>query len=119
MAGQFDVGFVSVNIGALSNDSVALFKVPAEGGGISVLNAAVHSRAAATTSLYLVDMGTAGTAVGGTIASFAGTLSATAPNAGTLVTAFVEGGHWIGIKEGNAGAANAVTIVSFSHLQGK
>lgn len=119
MASNFDVNIATTNIGALSNSSVALLKVPAAGGGITILGADVHSRAAATTSLYLVDMGTAGTAVAGTIATFAGTLSATAPNAGTLVTAFVEGGRYIGVKEGNTGAANAVTIVSFSYVMGK
>jgi hypothetical protein len=64
-------------------------------------------------------MGTAGTAIGGTIASFGGTFAANTPRAGTLVTAFVEGGHYIGVKEDNVGAANAVTNVSFAYVTGK
>jgi hypothetical protein len=119
MASQFDVNMYGANIGALSNANATLIKVPAGGGGITVLGANVHSRAAATTSLYLVDMGTAGTAIAGTIAAFPGTVAAADPNEGTLVTAFVEGGHWIGVKEDNDGAANAVTVVSFSYLMGK
>lgn len=116
---NFDVHLYSAGIGALSNANATLIQVPSAGGGITVLGANVHSRAAATTSLYLVDMGTAGTAIAGTIATFAGTLTANTPNAGTLVTAFVEGGRYIGVKEGNTGAANAVTVVSFSYTMGK
>jgi len=119
MANSFDVNMYSAGIGALSNANATLIEVPAAGGGITVIGANVHSRAAATTGLYLVDMGAAGTAIAGTIASFAGTLDANTPNEGTLVTAFVEGGHWIGVKEDNEGAANAVTVVSFSYVMGK
>jgi len=119
MADTFDVNVVCLgNVGALSNGSRAMAQLPATGGAITVLNANVVSGGAGTTSLYLVDMGTAGTSVSGTIASFPGTVAA-GPNTGTLVTAVVEGGHWIGIYEANAGAANAVTVPSFSYLMGK
>lgn len=119
MASSMDVNIVSTEIGALSNALSPICRVPTYGGGITVLAADIISRAAATTGLYLVDLGTGGTAVNGTIATFAGTLAAKVPAAGTLVTAFVEGGRYIGVKEDNIGAANAVTNVTFSYVMGK
>lgn len=118
MASQFDVHIVTGgNVGALSNATRALFRVPSGGGDITVLAADIVSGAAGTTALYLVEMGTAGTAAGGTIASFAGTLVA-GPNQGTLVTAIVPEGYYVGIKEANVGAANAITIPSLSYIMG-
>lgn len=119
MASNFDVHIVSTEIGALSNANRVIAYLPADGGGVTVLAAHAAMAAAATTSLYLVDMGAAGTAIAGTIASFGGTFAANTPRAGSLVTAFVEGGRYIGVKEDNVGAANAVTNVSFAYVVGK
>lgn len=116
---QYDVMIVSTEIGALSNAITPIARVASAGGGITILTADVISRGDATTSLFLVDLGASGTAVAGTIATFAGTLTAKVPAAGTLVTAFVDDGRYIGVKEGNAGAANAVTNVTFSYVMGR
>lgn len=119
MASQFDVHlFCAGNIGALSNATRAIVKLPSGGGDITVLSADVVSAAAATTSLVWVEMGTAGTTAGGTIATFAGTLAA-GVNAGTLVTPIVPEGYYIGVKEANAGAANATTVMSLSYIMGR
>lgn len=119
MASQMDVKIVSTEIGALSNANRVIAYLPAAGGGITVLGAHAAMAAAATTGLYLVDMGTAGTSIAGTIASFGGTFAVNTPRAGSLVTAFVDAGHYIGVKEDNVGAANAVTNVSFAYVMGK
>lgn len=120
MAGFGDVNVVSNNVGALSNDFRPMFKVPVGFGGITFLSAHVTGEGAGTSWLQLVDLGTAGTAVGGTIAN-AGTVVSVAgiPQALTLVTAFVDEGHWVGARENNVGTTNAITIFSASYLMGK
>lgn len=121
MANSFDVNIVSAEIGALSNAITPIAFIPSQGGGITLLSAAVVSRADATTSLHLVNLGAAGTAVSGTICSFSGTLTAKVPAAATIAatSAFVDDGVYIGVKEANAGAANANTIVMLSYVMGK
>lgn len=120
MAESFDVKSVSVNIGALSNTYRPLFKVPSAGGGITVIDVNYSQAGAGTTALNLVDLGTAGTATAGTIATKGSAVyAANVPQSFTLSTAFVEAGHWVGIAEANVGAANAVSIISLSYVQGK
>lgn len=125
MAGQFDVHLVSNNIGALTNDFRPICKVPSEGGGITVLNAAYVTETAGTSHVMLVDLGTAGSAVqaGGTI--FAATAGSSVAAAGVpndlavADTAFIDGGHWVGVKEANVGATGAITIITFAYVMGK
>lgn len=120
MAGQFDVHLYSENIGALSNAIRPLFKVPSAGGGITVIDVNYAQAGAGTTSLNLVDLGSAGTAVAGTIASKGSVVYAAAtPQSFTIENAFVEGGTWVGVQETNVGAANAVSIISLSYVMGK
>lgn len=125
MSESFDVHIVSANVGALSNASRAIFLVPSEGGGITVLGCEVTQGGAGTQSLYLVDLGSGGTAVasGGTVASLGSAVAvANTPAAmtvGTTYDGFVDAGHYVGVKEDNVGAANAVTIVSVSYVMGK
>lgn len=120
MAGQFDVHVFSNNIGALSNDFRPMFKVPASGGGITLLNVHITGEGAGTSWLKLVDLGTAGTSVSSVIAN-AGTVVSVAgiPQELTISTAFVEGGHWVGAQEANVGTTNAITIVSGAYVMGK
>lgn len=115
-----EVMIVSNNVGALTNDFRPMFKVPSFGGGITFLSAHVTGEGAGTSWLQLVDLGTSGTAVSGTIAN-AGTVVSVAgvPQALTLVTAFVDAGHWVGARENNVGATNAITIFSASYVMGK
>jgi hypothetical protein len=120
MAGQFDVHLISNNIGALSNDFRPMFKIPASGGGISFLSCHVTGEGAGTSWLQLVDLGTAGTSVSSILATSGTAVSvAGIPQELTISTAFVDAGHWVGLKEANIGTTNAITIVSASYVMGK
>jgi hypothetical protein len=121
MAGFGDVNIVSNNVGALTNDFRPMFKIPTGYGGATFLNAHVTGEGSGTSYLQLVDLGTAGTAIGGTIAkSGTATVSvAGIPAELTLVTAFVDEGHWVGARENNVGATNAITIFSCAYIMGK
>lgn len=118
-----NVNIVSVNIGALTNDFRPIFKIPAGYGGITVVNANYVTETAGTSTVQLVDLGTAGTAVatGGTI--FTGGSAVAAAGVPVPMTeadgVFIEEGHWVGAKEANIGTTGAITIVSFSYLNGK
>ena len=120
-----NLGFFSNNIGALSNDFRPVFKIPADWGGITVLNAAYITETAGTSRLQIVDLGTAGTAVeaGGTIfQASAGSSVAAAGVPNTLAvadTAFIPAGNWVGVKEANVGTTGAITIVTFAFAHGK
>ena len=123
MASQGDVHIVTCNIGALSNDFRPIFKVPSGWGGITILGASYVTETAGTSSVSIVNAGTAGTAIeaGGTI--FAG--GSAAATAGVPVTmsagdtAFVDDGYWVAVKEANIGTTGAITIVSLSYIMGK
>ena len=123
MSSFADVNIVSCNIGALTNDFRPLFKVPAGFGGITVLGAAYITETAGTSTLQLVDLGTAGTSVasGGTIFSGGSAVAvAGVPNAMTVDdTAYLGEGHWMGVQEANTGATGAITIVTLSYFTGK
>jgi hypothetical protein len=123
MAGQFDVNIISNNIGALSNDFRPLFKVPAEGGGITILDANFVTETAGTSTVQLVNLGTAGTAVasGGTLFSGGSTVAAPGVPYALAVddTAFVGGGEWVGVKEANTGTTGAISIITLSYVMGK
>ena len=116
------VQIVSANIGALSNATRAIFKVPTGYGGITIVECKVIGGGAGTSWLTLCDLGTAGTAAG-TIIGTGGTAVSVAnvPAAITLTAAkcFVAEGHYVGMVENNVGACNAVTIVSLSYVPGK
>lgn len=120
MAGQFDVNIVATEIGALSNALRPLFKVPSAGGGITVLGVNYSQAGAGTTALNLVNLGSAGTAVAGTIATKGSAVyAANTPQSFTVSTPFVSAGEWVGVEELNVGAANAVSIISISYVTGK
>jgi hypothetical protein len=122
MASQFDVHIVSCNIGALTNDFRPLFKVPAGGGGITILDANYVTETAGTSTLQLVDLGTAGTSITGGTLFTGGSVVATAgiPLAMSVDDgAFIAGGNWIGVKEANTGTTGAITIVSLAYVMGK
>lgn len=122
MAGQFDVHIQATNIGALTNDFRPLFKVPAAGGGITILDASYVTETAGTSTVQLVDLGSAGTSIaGGTL--FTG--GSAVASAGVPVPmsvddgAFIDGGNWLGVKEANTGTTGAITIVSLAYVTGK
>lgn len=112
---------VSTNIGALSNAAMPLFKVPAGYGGVTVIGGQCVQRTAGTTLLYLVEMDSTGATVAGTLGTFGTVYAVNTPQAATITgsRSFVDAGNYIGVKEGNVGAAAAITIVSFQFLNGK
>ena len=122
MASQFDVHIVTCNIGALTNDFRPLFKVPAAGGGITILNANYVTETAGTSTVELVDLGTAGTSItGGTL--FSGGSAVAVAGIPTVLTvddtAFLAGGNWLGVKEANTGTTGAISIISLAYIVGK
>ena len=117
-----NIQIVSANIGALSNATRAIFKVPSGYGGITIKECKIIGAGAGTSWFTLCDLGTAGTAAGTVIGSGGTAVSvANVPQAVTLTAAntYVAEGHYVGIVENNIGAANAVTIVSVSYLNGQ
>lgn len=122
MSSYADVNIVSCNIGALTNDFRPLFKVPSGFGGITVLDASYVTETAGTSTVELVDLGTAGTSIAGGTIFTGGSAVAVAgiPNAMTVDdSALVSEGHWVGVKEGNTGTTGAITIVTLSYCMGK
>jgi len=123
MAGQFDVNIISNNIGALTNDFRPLFKVPAAGGGITILDANYLTETAGTSTVQLVDLGTAGTSItsGGTLFTGGSSVAVAGIPIAMSVddTAFVPAGRWVGVKEANTGTTGAITIVTLSYVVGK
>lgn len=116
--------YFSNNIGALTNDFRPVFKIPSGWGGITLVDANYVTETAGTSTVQIVDLGTAGTAVAaaGTIYATAGSAVAAAgvPVAMTEQdTAYIEEGHWVGVKENNVGTTGAISIISFAYLAGK
>lgn len=110
---------------------VPLFKAPsaAGGGGITLLQAQAHNSAAtndATTfTLALVNLGSAGTAVAGTIGAKIGgsgdAWAARTPKAWTLdaTEKLVDAAEWVGVHYNEVGGGNnGVVHVSISYLMG-
>jgi hypothetical protein len=120
MSSYADINLVSCNIAALSNDCRPLFKVPAGFGGITVVSGNITSFGAGTSSVNVVNMGTAGTSASSTIATLGSVVFvAGTPQAFTVSTAYVDEGDWVGIEEVNVGALNAVTIVDVGYVMGR
>ena len=122
MSSYADVNIVSCNIGALTNDFRPLFKVPSGFGGITVLGASYLTETAGTSTVELVDLGTAGTSIAGGTLFTGGSAVAVAgiPNAMTVDdSALVSEGHWVGVKEANTGTTGAITIVTLNYVHGK
>ncbi len=124
MSDNSNVILSATNIGALSNDFRPLVKIPSGFGGITIQSANYTTETAGTSTVQLVDLGTAGTAVatGGTLFATAGSAVAAAgvPVAMTEQdTAYLAEGHWLGVKEANVGTTGAITLISFSYVMGK
>lgn len=116
------VQMVSANVGALSSALRPIFKIPTGYGGIRVVGCNYTNPGTGTSWVQLVDLGTAGTAVSKIIADCGTAVSVAAVPQKLTVTdanAFVDEGHWIGVKEGGIGAMNAVSIVDVEYLPGK
>lgn len=109
------------NIGAISNASLPIFKVPAGHGGITILEVQSTQLTAGTTQLYLIDMGTAGTATtGGTLATSGTAHAAKVPVAWTVASSpYISAGSYLAVKEGNVGTTVTVTEVAITYKFGK
>jgi hypothetical protein len=117
-----EVHIVSTNIGALSNATRAIFKVPAGHGGITILEAKVVGAGAGTSWLTLNNLGAGGTASTAIIGTGGTAISvANVPQAITLTAAnvYVDAGSYVGFVENNVGACNTVTIVDVAFKWGK
>lgn len=120
MSGALDVNIVRFSPGAINNTARPEFKVPTAGGAISVVAADAVQFAAGTVAVNIVDMGTAGTAVAGTIATLGSAVYVSGtPKAFTIATAAVDAGHWIGTEEKNVGTLDATYRVSVGYVMGK
>lgn len=111
-----------VNVGALTNALLPVWKVPAGFGGITILGAQETFLTAGTARNHLIDMGAAGTTTnGGTLATSGGTArSAKVPVAMTLgSTVYLAEGSYLGIKEDNTGANVTVTEIAITYVFGK
>ena len=123
MAGQFDVHIATLPLGAFNGATeVPLAKLPAEGGGITILEAYLVGPAAGTViGGLLVTMSDAGTpALNGTIGAFAGTCvtAAGVPFALTISNGYVTKDYWIGFDQ-TSGTVPAGTFISLSYIMGK
>ena len=110
------------NICAVTNASLPLFKVPAGFGGLTVLGVQSTQLTAGTTQLYLIDMGSAGTATtGGTLATSGTAHAAKTPVAWTVSTStpYIAEGSYLAVKEGNVGTTVTVTEVAVTFKWGK
>lgn len=110
-----------VNIGAVTNATLPLFKIPAGFGGITLLGVQSTQLTAGTTQLYLIDAGAAGTlTTGGTLATSGTAHAAKAAVAWTLSSApYLAEGSYLAVKEGNIGTTVTVTEVAISYVYGK
>lgn len=110
-----------VNIGAISNANLPLWKVPTGFGGITILQVQSTQLTAGTTQLYLIDMGAAGTTTnGGTLATSGTAHAAKVPVAWTVsATPYLAEGSYLAVKEGNVGTTVTVTEVAITYVFGK
>ena len=120
MAEQSPQVFV-VNIGAITNATLPIWKVPAGFGGITILGVQSCQLTAGTTQLYLIDTGSAGTATtGGTLATSGTAHAAKTPVAWTVAAApYLAEGSYLAVKEGNVGTTVIVTEVAITYVFGK
>ncbi|MBI4496845.1 MAG: hypothetical protein HY689_02960 [Chloroflexi bacterium] len=114
------IQIATIHVGALNNGLRPGFKIPSGYGGITVLAAQIFQAAAGTAAFNLVDLGTAGTAVSGTIATLGSAVFvANTPQDLTVSTAYVAEGRYVGVEETNVGTGNAVTECYVEFLNAK
>jgi hypothetical protein len=123
MASQMDVNINSVDYGAyIGANHRPLFKVPSNGGGITILDVHATGMAAGTSiGLLVVTASDAGTpAINGTVGAFAGTIvyAEGVVFEATVSSAYVAAGSWVCVDQ-TSGTAPANTILSVSYVMGK
>ena len=109
-------------IGAAGTANVPLFRVPADYGGITILNAWIVSDSAATVTTGQLNNGTGlGTAIVSTVGTLAqadGTLAANVLKAITITTAYQDAGTWLRWMN-TAGATGSGARVIIEYKYGK
>lgn len=123
MSSAFDVHIATLSLGAFNGATeVPLAKLPAEGGGITVLEAYLVGPSAGTViGGKIVTMSDAGTpAINGTVGTFAGTVvtAAGVVAALTISSAYVAGDYWLGFDQ-TSGTVPAGTFISLGYVVGK
>jgi len=122
MANSFDVHVVVLPLGLYSGSThLPLMKLPAAGGGITILNAELlggEGTAIGGKLVVLSDIGTP--ALAGTIGSLAGTVTQAAgvPADFTISTAFVDDGQYIGYDQ-TSGTIPLGSFISMAYVTGK
>jgi hypothetical protein len=103
-----------INLSGVTAGTHLLWQAPtdAQGGGISILSAAIHG-AVGTITAALYTLSNQGTpAINGTVcAPFGGTLAVGVPVAATISDGWVDGGEWVGVvTSANAVDAQFLTV---------
>lgn len=137
MANGLDVKSVSMTLpdvattGWQGNDVTGhFFKAPsdAQGGGLTILEVWVVNGAATGAgtgfSIQVENWGTAGTAVGGTIAAAIGgtadPFAANTPKEGTITTAFVDADEWVVLRKAETNSSDPTRCtVTVNYVMGK
>ncbi len=106
--------------GVLVAGTVLALKAPAAAYGGALTIAEANTSGSGTATVTLLDMGTAGTAVAGTICVIAHAKTTFAPFAGTPAGYVLEANRWLGIAN-NAGTIPTGTgfMLSVTLLDGK
>ena len=122
MANSFDVHVVVLPLGLYSGSThLPLMKLPAAGGGITILNAELLGGEGTAIGGKLVVLSDVGTpALAGTIGSLAGTVTQAAgvPADFTISTAFVDDGQYIGYDQ-TSGTIPLGSFISMAYVTGK
>jgi hypothetical protein len=122
MASFGDPKVITLPVGAhVGATELPFAKLPANYGGVTVLEAYLHGGAGTVIGGLLVTMSNQGTpAINGTIGAFAGTVvtAAGVPAKLTISNPYIPADAWIGFDQ-TSGTVPAGTYVTMSVIQGK
>lgn len=124
--GSFSVKSANLHVGAFNGATeVPLWRVPAFGGGVTILEAWMYSPGAGTAIggqlVVMTSVATGGTpAISGTVGTFAGTIvtAAGVVHKLTVSTPFVDDTQFVGFDQ-TSGTVPAGTYIQLSYVEGK
>lgn len=116
-----EIQSISFNIGATTNKTRPVWKIPSGYGGVTIVGGQCIQPAAGTQQIYVVEMDSTGATVGGTLGSFGTVFAAETPQELTVTgsRSFIDAGNYVGIKENNVGTTNTITIITLNYLVGR
>lgn len=116
-----EVQSISFNVGALSNATRPVWKIPSGYSGVTIIGAQASLGGVGTSEIYITEMDSAGTVNNGTVASFGTVFATNVPKEATVTGArsFIDAGNFVGIKENNVGAMATVSIITINYVVGK